>query len=297
MAQIRPTEIAQSKLWDNIGRDAGISLINEGLKNLSHDATKNKVKGTAQVYTWMVMAAWEPKCRNFGKLPRVKAFEQFVRANPSVIRFIKLDDPVELHLMGHVIDLRSVVGVSTLLPVNIQWSKEFVAGRNSLYDLSPTHLSKPNRNTGLYYGDSTDVVANAMVNLFALSKYLTMPAPHNGREYLLKYPHQKDRATKDIFASIYTMFLHLSEFLGPLQCPLNGDPIYRTIEDRKEIGRIPRVLTPQTGVGMFDDTLPDYGFEDFGKNMDKDNLFICNLNFARPSDEIRSLAKSIGRIQ
>ena len=69
MAQIRPTEIAQSKLWDNIGRDAGISLINEGLKNLSHDATKNKVKGTAQVYTWMAMAAWGAKCSNFGKLP------------------------------------------------------------------------------------------------------------------------------------------------------------------------------------------------------------------------------------
>ena len=281
--------ISEGNWWDNIGRDEGRDLIESALKKADDNSEQVRREGTAEVYTWLMTSVWGPSCKQFGTKPRVAFFTQLLRYCPNLVQLSRLNRRVILNLAGHAIDFRGIVGVSTFLPVAREWLADFIAGTKSLYDITAHDLVAADGD-GLYHRDSAGIVANAMVNMLIVDKCLNGKPPHDHDVHYFKV----EGLTTDDFVQIRRGFYgHLRQFLGPLRIKKDETLIYRSIHDKAEVGGIPRLMSPQTGKGMFDGTLPKLGFENYGKNKDGDTLFICDMNIAKPSRGLLRVASAI----
>ena len=275
---IRPDQITQSTWWANIGREAGITMIQEALKKIQDSSKRIQIQGTVEFYTWCMMSVWGEQCEQFGNQNRTKLFCKLLAKHPEVVQLTKIDRRVVLDLLGYKIDLQGIVGVSSILPVSGNWLESFLAGEKSLYNLSSHDLASRNR-FGLFERSASGLIANVMINLLVIDKCLRGTPPHDYE----RYEYRIEGLRTDDFVRVQHGFKqHFADFLGDIRVAKDQMVIYRFVDGKKELGEIPRIIAPQTGKGMFDRTLPKFGFENYGKNKDDESMYVCDMNILRP---------------
>lgn len=289
---LTPSNHSAGLWWENIGRDKGMDLLMSALPQLTSGGTRlQKAQATAKFYTWLMVSAWGQGCAKFGKRDRIDFFTKVLTHCPNALRVNFLDRKVTLNLLGNQIDFKSAIGISTFLPVKKEWSRGFLAGRKSLYEIELSDLSKPDAK-GHYYKPETDILANAMVNMLVVDKCLSKSPPHDHEQFAFD-----KRINADDFACIKRGFYkHLSEFTGKTEVSDCANFIYRNNAGEREYGQIPRIITPQTGKGMFDATLPRFGFEDLGRNKDGEHNFVCDMNVLAPLEGMRRMAGLLNKV-
>ncbi len=215
----------------NIGGDRGIDALESYLHQYDNTDPRIRQKGMAGIYTWLMKSVWGPDLERFGDhdgVARIELFAKVLSKCPNAIRFAKSEQKVILELRGRKLDFRGIVGVSTLIPVNIEWFRDYIASKHGLYSLRENHVPKPSHH-GLYSRSEAGLIANAMINLFIIEDYI--------RKYKIPsgtfYKHEKRGVTvPDLNDFRRSVSQHFRDLIGTLKVSSNRNFICRILETK-----------------------------------------------------------------